>query len=539
MNRLQNIKSETYDVLILGGGITGANVLWDATLRNLDCILIEKNDFASGTSMATSKLIHGGLRYLKNFEIGLVRESLRERKILAKLTPHSIRPMGFLLPIYSYKSKIVLKIGLLLYDLLSFDRNNGLVSDVLLPSHIFLNKERTISEDPNIPRDHLIGSFLYYDYANVNPERHTYEFILSAKQKGGIAFNYIELINIQKKDSIFHVELKDKFSEKKIELKTKTIINSTGPWADKTDLFLLSNPQNKIIRSKGIHIITRNIAQKHTTVIQTKSKKHLFVIPWRGLTLIGTTDTAYDDHPDNFKVSRYDIDILLREVNEYLNFKINESDIQYSFGGLRPLVEDSNSKVNTYDASRKTEIFDHGKDGMSGYFTAMGGKYTTSRNVAEQVIDQVSGYLQKGSSCVTKNTHLISGDYTDIPSLVKELKTMFIDMDDERAYVLSMRYGSMARKILHQKNVFHKDPLFRMPFGNREPYYLEELVYIIQNEDVLSFEDFYFRRSGIGTTGILEDITLHILIDLYNKYSKNPDPNLNIDRIKNFYHKDF
>ena len=173
-------KDKIYDVLVIGGGISGAAIFWDSVLRGLDSVLVEKNDYASGTSQATSKLIHGGLRYLKNAEFTLVKESLDERRILAKLTPHSIKPLGFLIPVYDYKNKYVLQLGLTLYDLLSYDRNKDLSSDSMIPPHEFLNRERTISEDPNIPRANLLGSLLYYDYANINPERHTCDFIFSA-----------------------------------------------------------------------------------------------------------------------------------------------------------------------------------------------------------------------------------------------------------------------------------------------------------------------------------------------------------------------
>ena len=166
---IQNLKENIYDVIIIGGGITGACILWDATLRGMKTLLVDKNDYASGTSQATSKLIHGGLRYLKNFEIGLVRESLRERRNLARISPHALYTMGFQIPLYDFKNQLMMKVGMVLYNQLSFDRNKMIHLDNLIPEYRFHNREETIHEIPEIPRENLKGSYLYYDYANLNP----------------------------------------------------------------------------------------------------------------------------------------------------------------------------------------------------------------------------------------------------------------------------------------------------------------------------------------------------------------------------------
>ncbi|MCB1177404.1 MAG: glycerol-3-phosphate dehydrogenase/oxidase, partial [Leptospiraceae bacterium] len=416
--------NETYDLCIIGGGITGACVFWDATLRGLKVLLIEKNDYASGTSQATSKMIHGGLRYLKNAEFGLVRESLRERSILGKLTPHSIQPLGYLLPVYNLKNRIVLKIGLTMYDILGFDRNKILGSDNLIPGHSFISKERTISEDPNIPRDGLLGSFLYYDYSNINPERHTSEFIFSAKKRGGRAYNYTELISAEKISNLFQLEIKDKLTGETTKVNSKTLLNSGGPWADFIDGMLKVTDTKHLIRSKGIHIITRKLTGKHTYIVQTNDKKHMFVIPWRNLTIIGTTDTIYGDHPDKFKVNKNDIEELIKEINEYTNFSVSMEDVRSYYGGLRPLVEESGATtLNTYQASRKTEIVNHKENGVEGFFTALGGKYTTSRHLAETAVDMICEFLPgKWKKCETRITPLDSGKFSDVPSLIKDLK---------------------------------------------------------------------------------------------------------------------
>ena len=502
-------KDKIFDMLVIGGGISGACILWDGVLRELSCILVEKNDYASGTSQATSKLIHGGLRYLKNGEISLVKESLDERKILAKLTPHSIRPLGFLIPIYDLKNLLLLRAGLTIYDYLSLNKNVDLLSDSLVPNHEYLSKEQTISEDPNIPRSDLKGSVLYYDYANINPERHTCDFIFSARRRGARVFNYTEVKKIEFINNIYHILIYDRLTGVEFLIKSRTIVNSSGPWADNVDKIILNNDGANIIRSKGIHIVTRNISQKHCSIRITKSKKHLFVIPWRNRTIIGTTDTIYEGNPDNFSVSRNDILNLIEEINDYLNFKVQERDVYFYYGGMRPLVEDGNNKEsNTYNVSRKTEITEHKDSGKPGFITALGGKYTTSRGLAEKVVDKVCGILGKGKECSTKVTRLISGNFSDVPSLVRDLKTRYYRLSEEKAYNLAMRYGSQVYELAELNKELFLDTQSGIRIQNEEEYYKEEIEYICRFEDVFNLSDFYFRRSGIGNIGKPKDDTI-------------------------------
>ena len=516
-----------YDVIVIGGGISGAFILWDSVLRGLDALLLEQNDYASGTSCATSKLIHGGLRYLKNAEFSLVRESLVERRILAYLTPHSIKPLGFILPIYDFKNQLVMKAGLTLYDLLSFDRNKLLGNDSKIPGFQYLNKQNTILEDSNIPRDNLQGSVIYYDYANENPERHTCEFIFSAKKKGAKAFNYSKVKNIEYLNSIYHLTFIDKLTSKEFVIKSRAIVNSAGPWADTIDNLALKRNESNLIRSKGIHIITRNISQRYCSIRITKSKKHLFVIPWRGKTIIGTTDTVYNGSPDEFKVTGEDIQNLIQEINEYLNFKIETRDVYYYYGGMRPLVDDSTDSSNTYNVSRKNEISDHKLSGRPGFITALGGKYTTSRMLAEKAVDEVCDILGKGKICLTKSTKPDSGMYSDIPTLIRDLKNQNPLISEEKAFNLVTKYGSNAKEIASNSDKSTNSNDFTIKIDNLE-YYKEEIEYTLKNEDVRYLSDFYFRRSGIGNLGLPDETSFNKI----NTYISNFF-NRNIEEEKN------
>lgn len=499
-SRLKNLKNE-YDIIIIGGGITGANVLWDATLRGYNCLLVEKNDYASGTSQATSKLIHGGLRYLKNFEFALVRESLSERRYLAKISPHAVRPMGFIIPIRSWLQRIQLFLGMELYNALSFDRNKEIDPDVQLPRYRWNSLGETIYKVLGLSRKSLKGSFQYYDYANPNPEKHTTEFILSAKEKGAHAFNYLSVSTLKKQNSGgYTVGLTDSISGKKVLVSTKMVVNSAGPWADVIESITGVTAEKKLVRSKGIHAVVRNICGNECVVLSKRDGSHLFVIPWRGKTIVGTTDTAYEEDPDVFKVKQSEIVDLLDEVNYSFGFaKLTLKDVDYYYGGLRPLVEDPGSTEGTYSASRKSEIFHYEKEGFPGFFSALGGKYTTSRAVAETLVNAIDLYY-KGveSTCVTKFTPLLGGRYQSLKELTNELEYKFPKAAGSKIDTLARRYGSVAWKIL----ALEGNDSYRIPNG--EIYYEEEVEYLVNHEEIFHLTDFYFRRSGVGTVGALD-----------------------------------
>lgn len=504
-------KNKIFDLIVLGGGVTGANILWDASLRGLDAVLFEKNDYASGTTQATSKLIHGGLRYLKNAEFGLVRESLRERRYLAKISPHAIKPMGFMLPQYSFKNRIVFGVGLTMYDMLSFDRNRDVADDWKIPGSRYLNREDTMAAEPNIIKENLHGSYLYYDYANLNPERHTSQFIFSARTRGALGFNYTEVLSIDKKGEIFEITVWDKVKSRKYLFRSKTLINCAGPWADYIDTAALKQNPNPLIRSKGIHIVTRKICGDNTIAVQTKEGAHLFIIPWRGKTIIGTTDVIYDGHPDEFKVTLKDITDLIASARNYTEHSVSLEDVEMFYGGLRPLVSDGKSSKETYNASRKTEITDHSASGFKGYYTALGGKYTTSRDVAEKAVNKICSYLPgKFRACQTMDIPVQGGYIAGIRDAVLDIKKKYPHISEEKAYVLSRRYGSLAEEILKLDRKSKEE--IRLPFGVSEVYYPEEIEYICSNEDVHFFSDLVFRRSGIGNSGQLPEAEFKKLV---------------------------
>jgi glycerol-3-phosphate dehydrogenase len=510
---IKEIINTEYDVLVIGGGITGSCVLWDATLRGMKAILLEKNDYSSATSQATSKLIHGGLRYLKNLEIGLVRESLREKRVLAKISPHSFRPLAMMIPVYKRSEKLLTGIGMKLANLVSFDRNKGITSDLLIPCYIYLSDQNVIAEDAHVRRENLKGGYVYYDYSNFNPERLTCEFIFSARERGAKASNYTQVVSFEKEESgFFQVTIKDCLSDKNYRVKAKTIVNAGGPWADSIEKLTGVHSDKTLVRSKGIHLVTRKICADKTVVTKKKDGTHLFIIPWRGMSLIGTTDTNHKESPDRLGITKQEIQELINDVNfAYGNGTLQMEDVRYTYWGLRPLVQDSgNTSKETYSSSRKSEILDFKDFGYPGFFTAMGGKYTTSRHVAEQMVDKLAGYLSTScKSCSTLDIPLIGGDYDTQISLIKTLVQKYPQEPAEKLEVLASRYGTETNCILTKYK-----PNFTITLSNGEKYYSQEMEYIIDREDITSLSDFLFRRSGIGNIGKPSDENLLQIVKL-------------------------
>jgi glycerol-3-phosphate dehydrogenase len=354
--------------------------------------LVERHDFANATSAHNSKLIHGGLRYLRNFELGLVRESLRERRIWQRIAPHHVRPLPFLVPLFGAgtKARATLAAGLTLYDLLSFDR--GWLDDPRqrLPGHSWLSANEARRREPVLDRPDLEGAFLYYDAQMDSPERLALECLIDANAHGAAIANYVAAETLLLRERrVEGCRARDVMSGTSFDVRAKTTLVATGPWAD---LFLEHaigrKASHKLLRSKGIHVLVPTLTCEFALTMATPDG-HFFVLPWRGHTLLGTTDTPFSGDPDTLAVSEQDLAGFFAFINRYLpNAQLARDSVRYFYAGLRPLVDDGSG--NTYAASRRAEIVDHGRDdSLDGLFSAIGGKWTTSRQLAETVVDRL------------------------------------------------------------------------------------------------------------------------------------------------------
>jgi len=447
-----------FDLIIIGGGITGAALAYEAGTKGLKVALFEKDDFGAATSSATSKLIHGGLRYLKNLELGLVRESLRERKILSNIAPNFVYPIPFMMPSYkAFKSrKWMMLIAMLLYDLLSYDKGNTWDPAKSLPHFKSYSRNRTLALESCVKPQGMTGSTVYYDCQNIFPERLTLAFLKSAEAYGAHLSNYAQVVSFIREDNrINGVLVRDRLTGEQGAFTAPVTVNCAGPWADSVIKSAASGiTKHNIRRSEGIHIVTRKICVNHAVTAMTKQNRHIMVMPWRGYSLIGTTDKEYYGNPDDYKVSKMSILGLLEEVNEnFYGADLKYEDVRFYYGGLRPLAD--NDTENSYESSRKYEIFDNADEGLDGLFTVEGGKYTTSRQLAVDVMKKLqTRFGKKFSEEVSHHQPLRGSDIKNMDVFLRKLKTDYPDFSNATVEYLGKNYGTECHAVfqLARKN---------------------------------------------------------------------------------------
>lgn len=499
---IENYDGKEFDIVVVGGGISGAAVAHDAASRGLSVALVDKMDFGGGTSAATSKLIHGGLRYLNNLEFGLVRESLQERRRLENIAPNLVYPFPFMIPNYHrlLNNRWVIKAGMILYDILSLDKGWTWDKAKKIPTHFSISRKEALESEPNLNEEGLSAATIYYDCQSISPERLTLAFIKSAVHNGAQVSNYAEVKAFIKgaDNSVKGVKVYDRLKDREIDVKGRLTINCGGPWADIVlSLAGEGESDHSIRRSEGIHLVTRPVVNKYAVALMTEKGRHFFLIPWRGFTLIGTTDREYEGNPDQYQVTKESVDDFLVEINKtFGGDPITYDDIRYVYGGLRPLVEDQ--VEGTYESSRRYEIYDNKKDGFDGLITVEGGKYTTSRNLAESVVDLVGKKLEvKLPKSETDKNYLYGCEITDLVAFFETVNIERNSFEEKTLHYLARHYGTEYDDILR---IAGEDGELTKPV-TPDGEILAEVLFAVRNEMAVTLNDVLFRRTGIGTIG--------------------------------------
>lgn len=493
------MSTPTYDVIVIGGGINGAGIARDAAERGLQVYLTEKHDFAYGTTFRSTKLIHGGLRYLEHYEIGLVRESLRERENLLSQAPHLVRPIKFVLPIYedSGYGYGKVKLGLLAYDLLSYDKS--------LQNHQAYTAEEILDLEPNLRTEHLKGGFVYFDCQVPFPERLCLENILLAKKAGAEVHNYTQVTEfIRDARRVFGIRTRDTLTGETTEVYGRYIINATGPWVD--ELLGLADPKtaNKIGGTKGSHILLPRFPKgpKHALYVPAhQDSRPFFIIPWRQYYWVGTTDIRYENNLDAVQTSGEEIDYLLREVNFVIpGANISRDDILYCLSGVRPLPTTEDEREEA-EITRRHMIFDHEEEGIARLISIIGGKLTTYRNLAEETVDYIFEKLGETTPvCQTDRRPLWGGGMKDIDQYIEKNTRIFGEKygleAEQIAYLISL-YGCRVRHVLALTD---DDPGLRERICPDNPDIKAQIVFSLREELPRTVADIYLRRMGLGTS---------------------------------------
>jgi len=493
---LSRLSNETFDVLIIGGGATGCFTARDAATRGLSVALVEAKDFACATSAHNSKLAHGGLRYLRNLEISLVRESLAERRNLMRIAAHMVRPLPFLLPLYhaGIAERAKLKAGLALYDLLSFDRNRLEDPAQHLPGHRWLLPKDAQAREPVLAGDGFEGAFEYHDAQMYMPERIALENLIDADAHGAAIANYVAAEKLLLRDGkIEGCTAEDRITGARFDIRARTVLVAAGPWAD---LFLEratgQQAAHRLTRSKGIHLLVPQISRAALTI--EAGRGHLFALPWRGHTLLATTDTSFTGDPGDVTVTEKDIADFLATFREFLpQAGLTRDRIEFFYAGLRPLVSDGSKNQDSYNASRRSELIDHGKE-LDGVFSALGGKWTTSRALAEKITDRLVARLgKKASRCATATTALPGGRFDRFEDMVRGYLKTWPGISSLR----NMAHMLGARLPLALKGARLTDLTRLGPSGDTPA----QVAFAMTGEMALRLEDVVMRRTAIGQFG--------------------------------------
>jgi len=491
---IKQILESSFDLVVIGGGITGAGIAWDATLRGLKVLLLEQNDFASGTSSKSTKLIHGGLRYLKQLKFKQVYEVGRERAIVHNIARFLVRPEKMLLPIYEKGSlsRIMAALALSVYDMLA---GVGKVD-----SFTYHAKEKTKNLEPLLPLKNLLGSFLYAEY-QTDDHRLTWTLIQSALNKEAMCLNYAKVNQIKTDEnrSIKAVCFEDTLSGEIFEIKTSLVVNAAGPWV--VDVISLDAfpPQKELLLSKGTHIVlshTKFPLKQALYFDDIEKKRMIFAIPKGNTTYVGTTDVEYTEDKNKIFSSNDEIDYLIKTLQAlFPQLSINVSDIISTWVGVRPLIKEPGK--NSTEVSRKDEIF----ISPSGLISIAGGKLTGFRKMAEKVVNLlVKSHFQDKigikRSSGTKNTLLDGNSFnsaSEFNSYLVRLKEQFnhLGIEPEVASIFIKRYGDKMDKMmgLLSDNLKGND--------NIEWLLETEIKYGISHEMIYFPTDFIQRQTGM------------------------------------------
>lgn len=486
-SHLNSAKRDFFDVIVIGGGITGVGIALDAVLRGLKVLLIEQNDFASGTSSKSTKLIHGGLRYLKQYEFALVREVGKERAILHKLAPHLVRPEKMLLPLTKHGNygKIIASVGLMVYDVLAnVDEED---------QRKMLSIEETLKVEPLLDAAKIEGGGLYSEY-QTDDFRLVIEIAKSVANEGATILNYTSFEKfLEKGGTICGIEAKDSFTGETFKVYSDYVINAAGPWVDDVRNKDIKVSGKHLRLTKGVHLVVPydKLPVTQSVYFDIADGRMMFAIPKNGITYLGTTDTEYTGDPNLTTTTQADVDYLINATNAYFpSAALKTSDVVSSWSGVRPLIEEEGKSAS--EVSRKDEIFVSQK----GLISIAGGKLTGYRKMAKRTVEKLleirdeQHATSKSLKCKTKKYKLPGNEFKN-PEAIKKYKIALGEANEsatkEEVNYLVDIYGAQAAAILD---------LAKQQPNTGTDLIRAEVQFCLENEMVFRLTDFFIRRTG-------------------------------------------
>jgi glycerol-3-phosphate dehydrogenase len=504
---LASLSSETFDIVVVGGGITGAGVALDAATRGYSVALVEQADFASGTSSRSSKLVHGGLRYLQNFDLGLVREALLERRLLASLAPHLVRPIPLVVPAFDgARPDRLLGMGLNLYDVMAVDRIRGrrgrrarseergarrreeATDTAWSPErHRIISGEEVVEFLPALAGREPTAGYLFYD-CQTDDSRLVLTVLGEAERFGAVCANGVEVLSLLDRDGrAAGVTVRETDSGERFEIRADNVVNATGVWADRLRPEELHDEAEvpRIRPSRGTHITLRqsDLPLVGGAIVPAGSGRTVFALPWLGRTLVGTTDNDYEGGLDHVEPSGEDIDYLLDAINTFFGTALGPGDLSGAYAGVRPLIATGDPKKSV-DISRKAELYET----SSGMITITGGKLTTWRRMAKMTVDRLVEREARDAPC---RTHEIPLGQAIDPGELERVE----GVPEESYAALAGRYGHAAHDVLA---IAAARGELAQPIVEDLPDLLAEVVQAARREQARNVGDVLLRRTRLG-----------------------------------------
>lgn len=481
--RLFSALSEgTFDIFVLGGGINGTGVARDAARRGLSLALVEKEDYGYGTTGRSTRLIHGGLRYLAMYDFGLVRESLVERERLFRNAPHLVRPLTFLIPFYKGQKTppLMLKAGLVLYD--------ALAGASIAPPHRTYTRDEILELEPGLNPEGLRGGASYSDGQVELVERLCVENVLDAAAHGARCVNHAVLESLRREGDLFVIGVRDQITGTTAEVRARRVVNTTGPWLHLVPG--LSGVKSRM--TKGTHLVTPPATKHAILLFSPDDDRVFFSIPWLGHQLVGTTDTDFASHPDEVHADEHDVAYLQRGIRQALPHADVDT-IHYTWAGIRNLVPEEGKSESA--VSRKHQVLDHAADGYPGLVSLVGGKITPYRAVTEELTDLLARGLD--APCGDTAEAPLPGAPADIDALLAELaaRVAALKLPPSYASTLARTYGVRARDVLAR---IEADPAQGEVLCAHAPLTLAEVAFAVETEMARTAGDVLLRRTRCG-----------------------------------------
>src|SRR5262245_10001769 len=495
---LDRLIARTFDLLVVGGGIYGLTIAYDAAQRGLAVALIEREDFGSGASFNHLRTIHGGLRYLQTLDVKRARESVRERRTIARIAPHAVRPTPFALPLYRslMRGKIALRAAFALDRIVAGSRNRGIASSHRLRAGRVVSRGTAIHEYPGLRRQGLTGAAVWHDYVMTEPDRLTFSFALAASEHGAVLANHLEaMAPLMDGRRVAGVKARDRMAGRELDIAARVTVNATGAQVDA--LLRPLNISAGVPMLKAMNLVTRRDAGEEALGGRSSTGKNLFLVPWRERAVFGTWESETASDPNDPSITQEELSAFINELNHaFPALDLSPSDVTLVHHGLLPaIVHGTRARLQGHE-----QIRDHAVEGIEGLVSVVGPKFTTARAVAERVTDRVLSKLGKASvPCHTATTALPGGGIRDVGFTIGEARRDHdAGLPSDTIPHLIGAYGSRFRDVLE---IAATRPDLRTRIAKDSPVIGAQLVHAVRREMALTLADAVLRRTPIGALG--------------------------------------